>query len=44
MSAIGKVWARLIHSGKKTLDDVPAKYKQDTIDAYYELYGKIIGE
>ena len=36
---MGKIYARLIYAGKKTLDDVPAKYKEATINAYHELYG-----
>ena len=33
------IYARAIHAGTKTLDDVPTKWKQATIDAYYNLYG-----
>ena len=36
---MGYIYARLIYKGLKTLDDVPAKYKQATKDAYYDLYG-----
>ena len=37
---MGKVYARAIHNGKKTLDDVPARYVEETKKAYKELYGK----
>lgn len=40
---MGYVYARQIHAGNITLDDVPAKYKQATIDAYYDIYGIHIG-
>lgn len=36
---MGKIYARLIFSGNKTLADVPEKYKEATINAYHELYG-----
>jgi hypothetical protein len=36
---MGKIYARLIFSGKKTLADVPEKYKEAAINAYHELYG-----
>ena len=37
--AKAKVWARLIHKGQKTIDDVPAEYRDLVIQAYRELYG-----
>lgn len=36
---MGYIYARLIDKGLKTLDDVPEKWKQATIDAYYDLFG-----
>lgn len=41
---MGYIYARAIYDGRKTLDDVPARFKQATIDAYYDLYGIHIGE
>ena len=37
---MGKVYARAIRNGKKTLDDVPSRYVEETKKAYKELYGK----
>lgn len=37
---MGKVYARAIHNGKKTLNDVPTRYIEETKKAYKELYGK----
>lgn len=39
MSSIGKVYARLIYKGQKTLADVPKAYREATKEAFYELYG-----
>ena len=36
---MGYVYARLIYKGLYTIDQVPAKYKQATKDAYYDLFG-----
>ena len=36
---MGYIYARAIYKGTKTLADVPAKWRQATIDAYYDLYG-----
>lgn len=36
---MGYIYARRIHDGAITLDDVKPKYKQATIDAYWDLYG-----
>ena len=36
---MGYIYARQIYAGHITIDDVPAKYKQATKDAYYDLYG-----
>ncbi len=36
---MGKVYARAIHNGKKTLNDVPTRYIEETKKAYKELYG-----
>ncbi len=37
---MGKVYARAIHNGKKTINDVPTRYIEETKKAYKELYGK----
>ena len=37
--AKAKVWARLIHKGQKTIDDVPEEYQDLVIQVYRELYG-----
>lgn len=39
---MGYIYARLIYKGKKTIEDVPAKYLDATRAAYLELYGEII--
>lgn len=36
---MAKVYARLIHKGKKTLENAPEKYREDIKKAYFELYG-----
>lgn len=36
---MGKVYARLIHKGKRTFESIPEKYKEETRVAYKELYG-----
>lgn len=36
---MGKIYARAIHDGRKTLNDVPEKYVKETKKAYKELYG-----
>lgn len=36
---MGYIYARLIDKKAKTIDDVPDKWKQATIDAYYDLFG-----
>ena len=38
MKAIIEIYAKLIKSGKKTIDDVPEKDKQDVETALAELY------
>lgn len=37
---MGYIYARLIHRGAKTLEDVPEKYKEATKVAYLDLYGE----
>lgn len=37
---IAKVYARLIYKGERTLESIPEKYQEKTIEAYYVLYGK----
>ena len=39
ITAIGKLWAINIHDKRKTLDDCPAKRRDETNEAYKELYG-----
>lgn len=36
---MGRIYARNIHDGKMTLDQVPARWRQATIDAYWDIYG-----
>lgn len=38
--SIGKVYARRIHEGEITLDNVPKIYRAATIQAYYDLFGE----
>ena len=38
MKAIIEIYAKLIKSGKKTIDDVPEKDRQDVETALAELY------
>lgn len=37
---MGYIFARLIHRGAKTLEDVPEKYKDATKTAYLDLYNE----
>ena len=39
---MGYVYARLIHKGLKTINDVPVRYQEATREAYLELYGEVI--
>lgn len=41
---MGRVYARQIHEGKRTLDQVPERWREATIEAYWDLYGIHIGE
>ena len=36
---MGYIYARAIYKGTKTLANVPERWVQATVDAYYELYG-----
>lgn len=36
---MGYIYARLIFKGLRTLDSVPAKYKDATKAAYKDIYG-----
>ena len=38
MKAIIEIYAKLIKSGKKTIDDVPEKDKMDVESAFADLY------
>ena len=42
--AKAKIWARLIHKGEKTINDVPAEYRDLVREVYEELYGEPIPE
>lgn len=35
-----KIWARLIHKGEKTIQDVPTKDRTIVRQAYKELFGE----
>ena len=37
---MGYIFARLIHRGAKTIEDVPEKYVEATKTAYLDLYGE----
>lgn len=39
---MGYIYARLIHRGTKTIEDVPKKYVEATKSAYLDLYGEVI--
>ena len=41
---MARVYARQIHEGKRTIDQVPERWRADTIDAYFDIYGIHIGE
>lgn len=40
--ARAKIWARLIHKGQRTIDDVPEADREDVKSAYKELFGEDI--
>lgn len=37
---MGYIYARLIHRGARTIEEVPAKYVDVTKAAYLDLYGE----
>lgn len=37
---MGYIYARLIHKGHKTFEEVPGRWKEATKAAYFELYGE----
>lgn len=39
---MGYIFARLIHRGARTIEEVPAKYVDATKAAYLDLYGEVI--
>lgn len=45
-AALAKIWARRIHAGAHTIEEVEAKYGKDGADmvraAYFELFGEEI--
>ena len=42
--AKAKIWARRIHAGAHTIDDVPNEYQDFVREVYLELYGEEIPE
>ena len=38
--AIARIWARLIHKGEKTIQDVPANDRAIVRQAYKDLFGE----
>jgi len=38
--AKAKIWARLIHKGQRTIEDVAAADRDDVRAAYLELFGE----
>ena len=36
---MGYIYARAIDDGRRTLDQVPKRYRKATIDAYFDLFG-----
>lgn len=40
--ARAKIWARLIHKGQRTIEDVPEADRVDVRAAYKELFGEDI--
>lgn len=40
--AKAKIWARLIHKGEKTIDDVAKKDQKIVREAYLDLFGEEI--
>lgn len=41
---MGRIYAKMIYKNRMTLEEVPARWTQATIDAYWDLYGIHIGE
>lgn len=39
---MAKIYARTIHDGRKTINDVPERYREATREAYRELFGEDI--
>lgn len=37
---MGYIYARLIHRGARTIEEVPEKYVEATKAAYFDLYGE----
>ena len=38
---MAKVYAKLVHAGKMTFDDVPIRWREAAIEAYEEMYGGV---
>lgn len=38
--AKARIWARLIHKGEKSIDDVPAAARDLVRAAYFDIYGE----
>ena len=41
-NALAKIWARRIHAGAHTIDEVEKQYQDVVRAAYYDLYGEEI--
>ena len=41
---MAKIYARQIHEGKRTIEEVPERYRQATREAYFEIYGEELPE
>lgn len=43
-NARAKIWARLIHKGQRTIEDVAEADRADVRAAYLEIYGEELSE
>lgn len=43
-NSLAKIWARRIHAGTRTLDEVNEKYGQEGVDAVKQAYLSLYGE
>lgn len=37
---MAKIYARQIHEGKRTIEEVPERYQAATRAAYFDIYGE----